>query len=84
MPFVVENGTGKFCEKPKEIAKTVADWFGPKEDELRRMSANALKLARPRAVFEIVKDLDALARRKDLAPDPRVEVVREGVLGSIQ
>ena len=83
MPFVVENGAGKFCEKPKEIANMVADWFGPNADELRQMSANALKLARPRAVFEIVKDLDVLARRKYLAQNPTVEVVREGAFGII-
>ena len=82
MPFVVENGAGKFCDKPKEIAKIVADWFGPNENELRKMSANALKLARPRAVFEIVKDLDALARRKDLASNRANNFVREAAIGS--
>ena len=65
MPFVVNNGVGKYSENPREIARIVTEWFGPKLDELRSMSANALRLARPDAVFQIVRDLDRLARRRD-------------------
>ena len=64
VPYVVENGCGKFSKLPKEIAKIVADWFGPKADELKTMSQNALKLARPDAVFKIVHDLDELVRQR--------------------
>ncbi|KAF9681335.1 hypothetical protein SADUNF_Sadunf06G0215300 [Salix dunnii] len=60
VPYVVENGCGKFSKSPKEIAKIVAEWFGPKADELSVMSQNALKLARPDAVFKIVHDLHEL------------------------
>ncbi|WOK94361.1 putative monogalactosyldiacylglycerol synthase 1, chloroplastic isoform X1 [Canna indica] len=68
VPYVVDNGCGKFSKSPKEIAKIVAEWFGPKSDELRAMSQNALKLARPDAVFKIVHDLHELVRERSLVP----------------
>lgn len=64
MPYVIENGIGKYLKSPKEIAKTVSQWFGPKANELQIMSQNALKHARPDAVFKIVHDLDELVRQK--------------------
>eukprot|EP00850_Spirogloea_muscicola_P018752 SM000175S03299 [mRNA] locus=s175:163391:166412:- [translate_table: standard] len=66
VPFVVNNGAGYYKEKPTDIARVVADWFGPKQAELQRMAANALKLARPDAVFKIVHDLDRLVRRREM------------------
>ncbi|WVZ65006.1 hypothetical protein U9M48_014440, partial [Paspalum notatum var. saurae] len=68
VPYVVENGCGKYSKSPKQIAKIVADWFGPRSDELRAMSQNALKLARPDAVFKIVHDLHELVRQKCFVP----------------
>ncbi|KAI4376211.1 hypothetical protein MLD38_013998 [Melastoma candidum] len=64
VPYVVENGCGKFSKSPKEIAGIVAQWFGPKADELMAMSQNALRLARPDAVFKIVHDLHELVRQR--------------------
>ncbi|CAI7786022.1 unnamed protein product [Closterium sp. NIES-53] len=63
VPYVVDNGTGLFEENPKEIANIVADWFGPEADQFKQMAANALRVARPDAVFRIVQDLDQLACR---------------------
>lgn len=68
VPYVVENGCGKFSKSPKEIARIVGQWFGPKADELKAMSQNALKLARPEAVFKIVHDIDELVRQRNLVP----------------
>ncbi|THU67452.1 hypothetical protein C4D60_Mb05t24770 [Musa balbisiana] len=68
VPFVVDNGCGKFSKSPKEIAKIVAEWFGPNCDEFRSMSQNALKLSRPDAVFKIVHDLHELVRERSLVP----------------
>lgn len=68
VPYVVENGCGKFSKSPKKIAKIVADWFGPKQDELKVMSENALRLARPDAVFKIVHDLHELVRHRNFVP----------------
>lgn len=65
VPYVVNNGAGRFSKNPRKIAQTVADWFGPKADELQEMARNAIKLARPDAVFKIVHDLDELVRQKD-------------------
>lgn len=64
VPYVVENGCGKFSKMPKEIANIVSQWFGPKADELKAMSQNALKLARPDSVFKIVHDLHALVKQR--------------------
>ncbi|KAK1630988.1 hypothetical protein QYE76_005303 [Lolium multiflorum] len=30
VPYVVENGCGRFSKSPEHIAKIVADWFGPR------------------------------------------------------
>ncbi|KAL9376127.1 hypothetical protein Peur_030247 [Populus x canadensis] len=68
VPHVVENGCGKFSKSPKEIAKIVAEWFGPKADEFKAMSQNALKLARPDSVFKIVHDLHELVRQRNFVP----------------
>lgn len=70
VPYVVNNGAGRYSKNPKEIAKIVADWFGPKAQELQEMSRNALKLARPDAVFKIVHDLDELVRQKESVAHP--------------
>ncbi|KNA08815.1 hypothetical protein SOVF_158080 [Spinacia oleracea] len=64
VPYVVENGAGVFTRSPKETARIVAEWFSTKGDELRKMSENALKLAKPEAVFEIVRDLHELADQR--------------------
>lgn len=63
---MVENGFGKFSKSPKEIAGIVAQWFGPRAEELKAMSQNALRLARPDAVFKIVHDLHELVRQRSL------------------
>ncbi|KAH6836274.1 monogalactosyl diacylglycerol synthase 1 [Perilla frutescens var. hirtella] len=66
VPHVVQNGCGKFSKSPKEIARIVYQWFGPRQDELMTMSQNALRLARPDAVFKIVHDLHELVRQRDI------------------
>jgi 1,2-diacylglycerol 3-beta-galactosyltransferase len=68
VPYVVDNGAGLFCRSPKEIANIVARLFGPDNAELKLMSQNALRLARPDAVFKIVHDLDDLLRQRDSIP----------------
>uniref|UniRef100_A0A1J3GLV1 Monogalactosyldiacylglycerol synthase 1, chloroplastic n=1 Tax=Noccaea caerulescens TaxID=107243 RepID=A0A1J3GLV1_NOCCA len=68
VPYVVENGCGKFSKSPKEISKIVADWFGPESNELEVMSRNALRLARPDAVFKIVHDLHELVQQRSGLP----------------
>ncbi|GAB4836700.1 Monogalactosyldiacylglycerol synthase 1, chloroplastic [Ancistrocladus abbreviatus] len=77
VPYVVENGFGKFSKSPQEIANIVAQWFGPKADELKEMSQNALKLARPDAVFKIVHDLHELVRHRSFIPQIAEETQTE-------
>ncbi|XP_051131010.1 monogalactosyldiacylglycerol synthase 2, chloroplastic-like [Andrographis paniculata] len=64
VPYVVDNGAGVFTRSPNETARIVTEWFSTKQDELMRMSENALKLAQPNAVFDIVKDIHELARQR--------------------
>ncbi|KAF5206004.1 Processive diacylglycerol beta-glucosyltransferase [Thalictrum thalictroides] len=66
VPYVVENGCGKYSKSPKQIANIVAQWFGPKADEFKTMSQNCLKLAKSDAVFKIVHDLHELVRQRSL------------------
>ncbi|KAF6145466.1 hypothetical protein GIB67_032589 [Kingdonia uniflora] len=65
IPYVVENGAGVFSSCPKETAKLVAQWFSSNTDELKKMSKNALKIAQPEAVFNIVKDIHDIARQRE-------------------
>ncbi|MED6205154.1 Monogalactosyldiacylglycerol synthase 2, chloroplastic [Stylosanthes scabra] len=65
VPYVVENGAGVFTRSSKETAKIVAEWFSTKQDELKKMSESALKLAQPEAVFDIVRDLHELAGKRE-------------------
>lgn len=64
MPYVVDNGAGVFTRSPKQTAKIVADWFSNSKEELKNMSDNALKLAQPEAVFDIVKDIHYLSQQQ--------------------
>ncbi|KAL6519098.1 Monogalactosyldiacylglycerol synthase 2, chloroplastic [Orobanche gracilis] len=61
VPYVVDNGAGVFTRSPMETARIVSGWFSTNTDQLKIMSENALKLAQPDAVFDIVKDIHDLA-----------------------
>ncbi|KAL5220736.1 hypothetical protein ABZP36_025449 [Zizania latifolia] len=63
VPYVVDNGAGVFSKDPREAAEQVARWFSTDMDELQRYSRNALKLAQPEAVFDIVKDIHKLQQQ---------------------
>ncbi|KAE8801790.1 putative monogalactosyldiacylglycerol synthase 3, chloroplastic [Hordeum vulgare] len=64
VPYVVDNGAGVFSKSPKETAELVAHWFGPGSEDRKRMSENALKLAQPEAVFDIVRDIHELSQEQ--------------------
>ncbi|CAN7015439.1 unnamed protein product [Brassica rapa subsp. trilocularis] len=68
VPYVVENGCGEFSKSPVEISKIVAEWFEPRSRQLEIMSQNALRLARPEAVFKIVQDMHELVRQRNRLP----------------
>lgn len=70
VPYVVDNGAGVYSDEPKATASLVARWFGPDRDELQKFSQNALKLAQPEAVFDIVRDVHELVQQR--APMARI------------
>ncbi|KAM0000343.1 putative monogalactosyldiacylglycerol synthase [Helianthus debilis subsp. tardiflorus] len=73
VPYLVGNGVGVFTRSPKETAQIVAGWFSTNSDELNKMSENSLKLAQPKAVFDIVRDIhDLVGQRGPFADVPYV------------
>lgn len=64
IPYVVDNGAGVFSDNPKETASLVARWFSSDREELKELSQNALKLAQPNAVFDIVRDIHELVQQQ--------------------
>lgn len=84
VPYVVDNGAGVFTRSPKETARIVTEWFSSKKDELKNMSENALKLAQPNAVFDIVRDIHELAyKRGPLVSIPSMLSTRSCTLSSL-
>jgi 1,2-diacylglycerol 3-beta-galactosyltransferase len=63
VPYVVDNGAGVFFKDPRKAANQVARWFSVDMDGLKRYSCNALKLAQPEAVFDIIKDIHKLQQQ---------------------
>jgi hypothetical protein len=61
---VLKNGVGVYAEDPWQIAAVVNGWFGPQRPILAQVAANALKLGRPQATFQIVDEIAALATGK--------------------
>ncbi|XP_076931540.1 monogalactosyldiacylglycerol synthase 3, chloroplastic-like [Bidens hawaiensis] len=57
VPYVVNNGAGVFTRSSREMARIVAGWFSSNVRERKIMKENALKLAQPEAVFDIVRDI---------------------------
>ncbi|GJU83027.1 hypothetical protein Tco_1285392 [Tanacetum coccineum] len=73
MKIGFKSQPGVFSRSPKETARIVAGWFSINADELKKMSENALKLAQPEAVFDIVRDIHDLAgQREPLADVPYI------------
>ncbi|WMV42208.1 hypothetical protein MTR67_035593 [Solanum verrucosum] len=68
VPHVIENGCRKFSKSSKEMAIIVGELFGPRQDELKVMSLNALRLAKPDVVFKIVHDMHELLRQRSFVP----------------
>jgi 1,2-diacylglycerol 3-beta-galactosyltransferase len=64
VPYVLKNGVGVYAEDPWQVAAVVSGWFGPQRPILAQVSANALKLGRPQATFQIVDEIAALTTAK--------------------
>ncbi|GAB4451337.1 MAG: glycosyltransferase [Anaerolineae bacterium] len=54
---VLQNGAGAYAESPAEIARLAADWLAADNAALKKMAANAARLARPQAALEIARHI---------------------------
>ena len=61
VPYVVNNGVGRFSTDPATIAQMVSHWCAAGAQELADMAKRAKALGRPHATFDIVANLAALA-----------------------
>lgn len=53
--LVVENDAGVYEKKPDKVAETVAEWISQGSEKLAERTANAKRIARPNAVWEIAE-----------------------------
>lgn len=61
IPYVVDNGVGAFETDPAKIAQIMARWLDPtNKEEFHAMARRSKALGRPRAVYNIAKDLAGL------------------------
>ncbi|MCL4877161.1 MAG: glycosyltransferase [Anaerolineae bacterium] len=74
--YVVKNEAGVLARGPKAVANTVESWLNEHPEELQRRAANAQKLARPNAVWEIVSEIYEHAQHDSVALPRRQPVLR--------
>jgi 1,2-diacylglycerol 3-beta-galactosyltransferase len=61
--YVVNGGAGEMIEVPLQALETVCHWLLNDGALLKERSANAIKIGRPRAAYDIVERAWALAQR---------------------
>ena len=64
--YVVNGGAGELIEAPLQALETVCHWLLNDSVLLKERSANATKLGRPRAAFDIVDRAWALMQRRPI------------------
>jgi len=69
--FVVDNQIGAFCPSPHEVADTAAEWLAAGELRLQKLSRNAKRAARPKAVWEIAKQVWDYAQKPPIINERR-------------
>lgn len=55
--YVLENEAGAYAPNPAHVADVVAEWIGEGRESLRQRSANASRIARPNAVWDIADEI---------------------------
>lgn len=55
--YVIENEAGVYAPHPREVGEAVAAWLAEGAAGLQRRSANARRIARPNAVYEIADEI---------------------------
>ncbi len=58
--YIQQSGAGVYCPRPAKVVSTLREWLA-NPDQLRQMSENAHKIARPQAAFEVAKIVYDLA-----------------------
>lgn len=62
--FVVDNDAGTFAPGPQAVAQAVVSWLSEPRERLQQRAANAHKIARPDAVWEIARTVWQYADRQ--------------------
>ncbi len=65
--LVTENDAGVYLPKPDQVAELIVEWLNEGQAGLRRRAANAKRIARPDAVWEIADAVWDWANRPKLA-----------------
>lgn len=73
MEFVVNNGAGAYPGNPEAVGETVARWIGEGKAKLGRRAANARKVARPQAAFDVADEVWEWAQKG------RIPIYRRGL-----
>ncbi len=69
--LVLENDAGVYLPKPDHVVKKILDWLEEGPERLQRRAANARRIARPDAVWEIADAVWEWANKPNIA-SPRV------------
>ena len=73
MEFVVNNGAGAYPGNPEAVGETVARWIREGKAGLEKRAANARKVARPQAAFDVADEVWEWAQKG------RIPIYRRGL-----
>jgi 1,2-diacylglycerol 3-beta-galactosyltransferase len=64
--YVVENNAGVFAPSPREVADALESWLSEGMSGIQRRAANAKRIGRPDAVWEIADEVWKLAQHEPI------------------
>jgi 1,2-diacylglycerol 3-beta-galactosyltransferase len=67
IPYVTDNGVGCFETKPAKVAGIIREWLEGGDARLKELADKAKAIAKPDALFDIVKDLAELVKSGEAA-----------------
>lgn len=73
IPYVIDNGVGCFETNPAKVADIIGGWLAGGEGRLKELSDKAKAIAKPDALFDIVRDLATLVKSGEAAAAARGE-----------
>jgi 1,2-diacylglycerol 3-beta-galactosyltransferase len=74
--YLTDNGAGLYAPGAHNVARVVADWVTRGADFLRERAADAAKLGRPDAVWQIADEIWEYANHPRIQQQPRIRRVR--------